>query len=581
MRKVKERTEHCNKLEKAVAIEKATGKAPTITISELALNFMKLIHSREQQEQYEQMEKNGTKVSCGRMRLIARDHFSRLLALYNFYVMETQSKLLRHQKESEPIADEDIEQVRGIVSVHQNKGSILSEFHSSKASVDCQNDDMEHNHTSAPEAVDGAQKALEDVVMIAEKGFDLGKLATSGAVAGLMELKHALEYLTIGHPEYSTTAFVTMTTLESAAVLHQVVLSHENYGMIVTPAPNPFDILWPNVHLSYAQREARHSIADFVIFLGVIFWSVIVVAITGFSNLDGIAEYWSWLSEQKNTRWYPLVNDYLPFLVILLLIALLPFIFDIIARHYEGMKCESEIQRSIMNRFFYFQLANVFSSGVLGSAVIGIDKIISDPYNIINILGGTLPDVSLYFAGVLSVWTFIQIPYELIGWRLFYFSFLELFSDLKKTTRRELRNGVFADFPMPYGWIYPNQIYVMMVMMAYASITPLLMWFCVLFYGFSFIMYRYQLLYIWVNKYQSGGVLWYEVFNKSMISLNGGIIILLFYLALKQTVITGPFYFLLPLPFIVIYFWRRCDQRLIRSIFFVLSATCNYFPTNY
>ena len=83
-----------------------------------------------------------------------------------------------------------------------------------------------------------------------------------------------------------------------------MVLSHEQVELIATPAPNPFDIIWNNVHLSYAQREARHNIADFLVFLGVIFWSAIVVAITGFSNLDGIADAWPWLDEQKDTTWY-------------------------------------------------------------------------------------------------------------------------------------------------------------------------------------------------------------------------------------------------------------------------------------
>ena len=53
--------------------------------------------------------------------------------------------------------------------------------------------------------------------------------------------------------------------------------------------------------------------------------------------------------------------------------------------------------------------------------------------------------------------------------------------------------------------------------------------------------------------------MFYSIFSKSMISLIGGVVVLLTYLALKLTVITGPFYFLLPLPFLIIYFWRKCE----------------------
>ena len=43
------------------------------------------------------------------------------------------------------------------------------------------------------------------------------------------------------------------------------------------------------------------------------------------------------------------------------------------------------------------------------------------------------------------------------------------------------------------------------IMMVYACISPLLMPFCVLFFSASYMMYKYQLLYVHVNAYQSGG----------------------------------------------------------------------------
>ena len=56
-------------------------------------------------------------------------------------------------------------------------------------------------------------------------------------------------------------------------------------------------------------------------------------------------------------------------------------------------------------------------------------------------------------------------------------------------------------------------------MMVYACISPLLMPFCVLFFSASYMMYKYQLLYVYVNAYQSGGEMWYMVFSKSILGL--------------------------------------------------------------
>ena len=425
----------------------------------------------------------------------------------------------------------------------------------------------------------GSGKDQEDILQQGLKHvIGVGKAPVEGVVYGIKEIANKIRLITPGlgkllvsggeekafQNNNSSTAFITMCTLECASVLHQVILSHsEDYdGILVKPAPNPHDIIWHNIDVPYSKYEIRHYIADSLIFLGVIFWAAIVAGITTMSNLDNVANNWEWLSENKDKTWYQVLNDYVPFLLILALMALLPLLFDITARYYERLKCESEIQKSIMNRYFYFQLANVYVAIAAGSVSYGIDEIISKPYNIVNILGDTLPGVSLYFVSLLIVWTFVQLPFELIGWRIFYFgpSIMGCY-DKRMMTRREWRSGVVSDFPILYGWLYPNQVFVMMIMMAYSCIAPLLVPFCLFFYGFSYMMYKYQLLYVWVNRYQSGGALWYEVFNKSMISMMGGTGILLSYLALKQTVVTGPIYFLLPLPFMVIYFWRRCDSK--------------------
>ncbi len=133
-------------------------------------------------------------------------------------------------------------------------------------------------------------------------------------------------------------------------------------------------------------------------------------------------------------------------------------------------------------------------------------------------------------------------------------------TDKKKCTRRELRTGVFSVPPMLYGWIYPQLLMVFMIMSTYACIAPLLMPFCLFFFLVSYLMYKFQILYVYNNDYQSGGYMFYAVFDRSMISLLGGSIILLAYLAIRRTIFSGPFYLSLPLPFLICMFWSHCDK---------------------
>ena len=54
-----------------------------------------------------------------------------------------------------------------------------------------------------------------------------------------------------------------------------------------------------------------------------------------------------------------LVNAYLPVVLFLSLIMVLPYIFEWIAVSCEGRKTNSDITRSMIDRYFYYQVSNL------------------------------------------------------------------------------------------------------------------------------------------------------------------------------------------------------------------------------
>ena len=100
--------------------------------------------------------------------------------------------------------------------------------------------------------------------------------------------------------------------------------------------------------------------------------------------------------------------------MLLALLAVLPVIFDVIARSYEGLKLESEIQNSIMTRYFYYQLANVFVSVYAGSIITALHQILDSPSSLLSILGSTLPVSVFIFANLVIVKTFTALPIEML-----------------------------------------------------------------------------------------------------------------------------------------------------------------------
>lgn len=163
---------------------------------------------------------------------------------------------------------------------------------------------------------------------------------------------------------------------------------------------------------------------------------------------------------------------------------------------------------------------------------------------------------------MLVVKTLTGVPVEMLRiWQLLTVLGVRSFWDKNKFTRRELRTGVFMDYPMEYGWVYPNLLMVLMILTIYMCIAPLLMPCAVMYFAFAYAMYKYQLLYVFVNDYQSGGNMWYQVFNRSMIILIGASLVLWGYLGLKRTYHIGPFYMMIPQPFLLYYFWDFCNKK--------------------
>ena len=230
--------------------------------------------------------------------------------------------------------------------------------------------------------------------------------------------------------------------------------------------------MWENVSIPMPQIKIRKGIADGTLIVGALFWSIVVTFISAISNLESISRVIPSLQQYSNTDLYQFANNYLAIGLLLILLAILPFIFDFIARNYEGLKTESEIQNSIMTRYFYYLLANVYVSVGLGSIATSLHEILASPASILSILGASVPSFSIYFANFVIIKTFTAVPVEMLR----IFPLLDILSvsmcmDKRRCTRRELRTGAFADPPMLYGWIYPNLMMILMIMLTYNCVS--------------------------------------------------------------------------------------------------------------
>lgn len=77
----------------------------------------------------------------------------------------------------------------------------------------------------------------------------------------------------------------------------------------------------------------------------------------------------------------------------------------------------------------------------------------------------------------------------------------------------------WAPEPPQYGDWLPTALFVLCLGLVYSTIAPLMLIVVAVYFAFGFIVFRYQLLYVYGANYQTNGRLWLHLFNSSIACL--------------------------------------------------------------
>jgi hypothetical protein len=131
------------------------------------------------------------------------------------------------------------------------------------------------------------------------------------------------------------------------------------------------DLIWKNAHLDVVWQWRREWFANVILTLGLILWSFPVSFIQALASVQSLSKIpgLHWTATVADAA---LINSYLPVVAMLGLIMILPIVFRWVAENFEHRKKKSSVERSIIGRFFYYQLANIFitvTTGISSSKV--------------------------------------------------------------------------------------------------------------------------------------------------------------------------------------------------------------------
>lgn len=205
----------------------------------------------------------------------------------------------------------------------------------------------------------------------------------------------------------------------------------------------------------------------------------------------------------------------------------------------------------MLGRYFYYQLANVYISATAGSLLKSLANILDHPTSILDELGDSLPTMAGYFVALLVTKILAGLPMIFLRFgALTRMLFLKTLSNEKKLTQREL-DAVYRLENVQYGWEFPTQLLVVVIVFTYAVICPVILpvGFCY-FFG-ALIVYKKQVLYVYSPVYESGGAMFPIAVQRTLFGLVCGQLTFIGYLTTRQCYLH--MLVLVPLPIATIY----------------------------
>lgn len=384
--------------------------------------------------------------------------------------------------------------------------------------------------------------------------------------AGLDEVRNSTDVVvdSITCPSMSSTGFVTFKTLTPVTVATSVPLTYNHDPIDVCIAPESRDLKWKNVSIDKDIGATREFIANIFLSLGLLLWSIPLTLIQAWAKVDNVARIpgLEWVATAHNGAIKALINGYLPVVVLLSLICVLPFVFDAVATHYEKRKTFSGVERSIVGRYFYYQLANIYITVTAGALWTSLGAIIDHPQHLLYILGNTLPKLAGYFISLLLTKTLAGLPIVLLRFgALSRMTFLKSCFNRRRLTQREL-DEVHRKQPIYYGWEYPTQFLAIIVCFTYACITPLILPVGATYFFFAQIVYKKQSLYVYTPTYDSGGSMFPQAVSKTLFALMISQLTFIGYTLIRR----GVFQIILlaPLPFLTVFFNSYIEDRYVK-----------------
>ncbi|ORE03576.1 DUF221-domain-containing protein [Rhizopus microsporus var. microsporus] len=309
------------------------------------------------------------------------------------------------------------------------------------------------------------------------------------------------------HYEMTNVAFVTFEHMSSAVIASQIAIHPEPFACRTILAYEPRDVLWSSVAIRGRERIIREIIVWAITIALVIFWFVPVTILSSLLSLETLKRVIPKLAKaiEGNEALKGFVSSFVTTVALNIVTSVLPLIFDALG-YYQGLRSRSAIAESTFSKYFFFLVFFTLITFTLANASMQtVIDFANNPTSIPERLADTLPNIAPFFINYVILQGFLLMPMNLLLLgalivRGFYHAFI------CKTPRDHAENR--APWSFNYGTGYPVPLLVFIIVLEYSCISPIIMVFGAIYFCFTYVVYKYQFLYVYFRPYEAAGRLW-------------------------------------------------------------------------
>jgi len=321
--------------------------------------------------------------------------------------------------------------------------------------------------------------------------------------------------------ELTEVGFVTFNSVETAEKCLKIKKEKELPKFDYQIAPEAAAVHWDSLHIKEISRYGRKIFANSIVVFMVCFWAIPTSFVQTLGNLRELAKYelFSWLNDLLDALGpgiEGLINAYLPSLLLIVLVSLVVPVITALSVA-EGRSTLIKTDQIVFDRFFLFLLMNVFFvSTIAGSFLNQVFAIFEGEISLLELLAESLPGqggffiqyVLVKFASLL-LYKLLRPDYIVIRWiKLKYFAKTE-------TEKMEAEKPPSLNYSVNLAWDF----LVFQISCCYSVMFPFILLFASAYFGISYLVNHYNLIYVHSKPYEGEARVWQRVYIYFFVAL--------------------------------------------------------------